>query len=140
MLKTKCLNPMLINALAKCGHGDRILIADGNYPLDSQANEGAERIYLNLTHGIPLVTDVLKVIEAVLPIESYTVMVDDTGNTSPIAEEFKAILPRDACCTKLGRFEFYEECRKEGLRAAILTGEQRLYSCIILTTGTVKKG
>ena len=36
MLKGKLIHPDLIAALALCGHGDKVLIADGNYPLDSK--------------------------------------------------------------------------------------------------------
>ena len=35
MLKGKCINPLIISALAHCGHGDKLLIADGNYPIDT---------------------------------------------------------------------------------------------------------
>lgn len=137
MLKTKCLHPFLNQALAKCGHGDKILIADGNYPLDFQTHENSDKIYLNLTKGIPLVTDVLKVIDDVLPIESYTVMVPADGSIPAIFKEFEEILDPKVSHDKLGRFEFYEESKKDSLRIAIATGELRTYACVILTVGVV---
>ena len=33
MLKNACINPEIMKAISLCGHGDKILIADGNYPL-----------------------------------------------------------------------------------------------------------
>ena len=54
---------VLLAALALCGHGDKVLIADGNYPLDSKTGE-AETVYLGLTPGLPTVTDVLAAIQA----------------------------------------------------------------------------
>lgn len=33
MLKGKLIHPDIMAALALCGHGDKVLIADGNYPL-----------------------------------------------------------------------------------------------------------
>ena len=39
MLKGKMIHPQIMAALAMCGHGDKVLIADGNYPLDSKTSE-----------------------------------------------------------------------------------------------------
>lgn len=36
MLKGGCINPEIMKAISLCGHGDQILIADGNYPLDAK--------------------------------------------------------------------------------------------------------
>lgn len=33
MLKTTCIHPEIMDVLSRCGHGSKILIADGNYPL-----------------------------------------------------------------------------------------------------------
>ena len=37
MLTGKLIHPDIMAALALCGHGDKVLIADGNYPLDSKS-------------------------------------------------------------------------------------------------------
>ena len=37
MLKGTLIHPDIMAALALCGHGDKVLIADGNYPLDSRS-------------------------------------------------------------------------------------------------------
>ena len=50
MLTGKLIHPDIMAALALCGHGDKVLIADGNYPLDSKSGE-AETVYLGLTPG-----------------------------------------------------------------------------------------
>ena len=52
MLKGKCINPLIISALAHCGHGDKLLIADGNYPIDTMTAD-AETVYLSLSPGLP---------------------------------------------------------------------------------------
>ena len=39
MLTGKLIHPDIMAALALCGHGDKVLIADGNYPLDSKSGE-----------------------------------------------------------------------------------------------------
>ena len=58
MLKGGCINPEIMKAISLCGHGDQILIADGNYPLDAKTG-GAQKVYLGLTAGVPEVTQVL---------------------------------------------------------------------------------
>lgn len=68
MLKGKLIHPDIMAALALCGHGDKVLIADGNYPLDSKTGQ-AETVYLGLTPGLPTVTDVLAAIQSTVNIE-----------------------------------------------------------------------
>lgn len=137
MLKTTCINPDLIGLLAKCGHGDKVLIADGNYPLDSNTGANTERIYLGLTHGIPLVTQVLEVIGKTIAIENAEVMVPETGNDPEIFREFNNILPDGIDLKKLCRYEFYNACKRDNVKIAISTGEQRIFANILITVGVV---
>ena len=62
MLTSNLIHPQIMAALYRCGHGSKILIADGNYPL-AEKTGGAEKVYLGLTRGLPTVT---RVLEAVL--------------------------------------------------------------------------
>ena len=48
MLRTKLIHPELLAALGSAGHGAKVLIADGNYPVGTKAPPHAARIYLNL--------------------------------------------------------------------------------------------
>ena len=48
MLKGKLIHPDIMAALALCGHGDKVLIADGNYPLDSKTGRHVLEILHNL--------------------------------------------------------------------------------------------
>lgn len=139
MLKTACLHTEILNVLSKCGHGDKVLIADGNYPIDSNTGQNVEKVYLNLTHGIPLVTDVLKVINETIEIEKIEVMVPEDHTPPPIFTDFKEIVRSVDHLEKLGRFEFYEACKEENIKLAIATGEQRIYANILLTVGVVQK-
>jgi L-fucose mutarotase len=77
MLKAACIHPEIIEALAKCGHVDKVLIADGNYPIDLNTGEKTKLVYLNLSHGIPMVTEVLNVINSTIAIEKAEVMMPD---------------------------------------------------------------
>lgn len=133
MLKGKLIHPDLIAALALCGHGDKILIADGNYPLDPKTGD-AELVYLGLTPGMPTVTDVLGALQSVISIEKAEVMDPGDGTTPEIYEDFKAMLP-DLKLDVLGHYEFYDACCLPPVRLAISTGEKRTYANILITVG-----
>ena len=50
MLKTKLIHPEIMAALSLCGHGSKVLIADGNYPL-AEKSGNAQKVYLGLCPG-----------------------------------------------------------------------------------------
>jgi L-fucose mutarotase len=132
MKKNGCIHPELMAALSKCGHGDKILIADGNYPLASKTGE-ADKVYLGLSAGIPKVTDVLKALLEEVNFEKAEVMMPE-GDEPEIFGEFRSMLP-DLTLDTFGRYEFYDECCKPTLRLAISTGEKRVFANILLTVG-----
>lgn len=132
MLKTACINPDIMRVLSLCGHGDKILIADGNYPLNSKSGD-AEKVYLGLTSGSPEVTQVLEVLSKVIHIEKAEVMVPD-GEQPPIFGEFQKILGGMEL-SGLERFKFYDACCLPNVRLAISTGEKRTFANILITVG-----
>lgn len=132
-----CLHPDILNVLSKCGHGDKLLIADGNYPVDSNTSKNVEKVYLNLTHGIPLVTDVLKVINELIEIEKIEVMVPEENTQPAIFHEFKEIVRSVDHLDERSRYEFYEACQAENVKLAIATGEQRIFANVLLTVGAI---
>lgn len=133
MNKGKCINPCILAAVSRLGHGDKILIADGNYPLNSKTGE-AEKIWVSLSPGIPTVTDVLDALQSIINVEAAAVMQPSEGPEPEIFKEFESRLP-EMELRKLGRFEFYNECMGNSLCLAISTGEQRTYANILLTVG-----
>lgn len=137
MLTTKLINPEIIAALAKCGHGSKVLIADGNYPLAEKSGD-AKKVFLGVKVGLPTVTDVLEAIHSVCEIEAAAVMVPEDGSTPEIFAEFKKELGGMEL-NPLGRYEFYDACmEKEEGKAVVLaisTGEKRTYANILLTIG-----
>ena len=136
MLKTRLLQPEILQALGEAGHGAQVLIADGNYPLATRSNPDAHRVFLNLAPGQLTVTDVLSVIAEAIPVEAAYVMGPDDGSEPSIYEEFRALLPETEL-ERLGRFEFYDMARGPDTALAIATGEQRIYANILLTIGVV---
>ncbi len=133
MNKGKCINPVILAAVSRLGHGDRILIADGNYPLASKTAD-AEKIWVSLSPGLPTVTDVLDALQSIINVEEATVMQPSEGPDPEIFAEFDSML-EGLELRRLGRFEFYDECSKPSLRLAIATGEKRTFANLLITVG-----
>jgi L-fucose mutarotase len=147
MLKNQLLHPQITAALARAGHGSKVLISDGNYPHWTKRGPNAQVVYLNLAPGQPTVTDVLKVLITAIPIEAAEVM--DYARSGPYAlkedppiwDEFRRVL-RDAKVevelTKIERFSFYDAAGTRDVCLTIATGEKRIYANLLLTIGVVR--
>lgn len=147
MLKTKLLHPQILAALARAGHGSKVLISDGNYPHWTTRGPNAEVVYLNLAPGKPSVTEVLEVLLSAIPVEAAEIM--DTLKTGPYAmktdpeiwADFRQILSKAGSpldLTKVERLAFYEKAKDPSVCLVIATGEQRIYANLMLTIGVVK--
>jgi L-fucose mutarotase len=137
MLKYQLLHPEILEALGTAGHGAKVLIADGNYPLVTRSNPNARRVYLNLAPGLVTVTDVLKVLIEAIPLEAAEVMGPDSNEEPSIYRDFREMLSQRMQLKRLGRFEFYDAARAYDTALAIATGEQRIYANILLTIGVI---
>ena len=138
----KILSPELLKVLAEMGHGDKIVIADGNFPSQSMGKNGV--VIRCDGHGVP---ELLDAILQLFPLDTYvekpvTLMevVPGVDVKTPIWDTFKEITakhdPRGA--NAIGwtpRFAFYEESKKA--YAVIATGESALYACMILQKGVL---
>ena len=147
MIRGRLLHPQILSALAKSGHGSKVLISDGNYPHWTKHGPNAEVVYLNLAPGMLSVTDVLKILVTVIPIEAAAVM--ETLKTGPYAmkqdppiwNEFRQILHDAGVDTDLDRIErhkFYDEAGTSDVCLTIATGEQRIYANLLLTIAAIK--
>jgi L-fucose mutarotase len=137
MLKYRLLHPQLIGAVARCGHGSRILIADANYPHVTGAPAAAERVYLNLARGLIGASDVLQVLLEAVPVESAFVMLTAENQEAPVVAEYRALMPAGVTWQGLARFEYYEAVQSPDTCLVIATGEQRLYANLMLVVGVV---
>ena len=133
MRKQGCINPEIMKTLALCGHGDKILIADGNYPLDAKSG-AAKKVYLGVSAGIPTVTQVLDALLCEINVEKAEVMLPEDGSTPDIFSEFSNCLSGVAL-DNLGRYDFYSACGEDCVRLAISTGEKRIFANILITVG-----
>lgn len=137
------ISPELLKALAEMGHGDELVIADGNFPCHSV---GKNSIVIRADgHGVPEILDaVLKLI----PLDTYTekpvalmeVVKGDTCSTPEIWKEYEELLTKHEPCHHdieyTERFAFYERAKNAYL--IIATGEKAIYANILLKKGVVK--
>jgi L-fucose mutarotase len=137
VLKTRLLHPEILNALARAGHGSRVLIADGNYPFATEAAPGAARVFLNLRHGLVAVTDVLEVLVDVIPIESALLMEPADGAPVEIHAAYRRMLGAGVPVSTRKRLDFYVEAKNASTTLVIATGESRRFANVLLTIGVV---
>jgi L-fucose mutarotase len=147
MLKSRLIHPELLRALGAAGHGAKVLLADGNYPLSTKSPASATRVHLNVAPGLVTVTDLLDPLVSAIPVEAAEVMVPAAGPEPPIFEQFRRILagastapgtgPARLELTRLSRQAFYEAASAPDVAVAIATGERRIYANLLLTIGVV---
>ena len=142
MLKNipKILSPELVKTLMEMGHGDEIVIADGNFP----AETFGKRVLRCDGHGVP---ELLEAIMQLFPLDTYTekpVMLMEVVPGDPVVptiwEDYKKIInkyePENCKIEMIERFAFYE--RAKTAFAVVATGEEAIYANIILKKGVVK--
>ena len=133
------LSPDLLKILMEMGHGDEIVIADGNFPAASIA----QRLIRLDGHNVP---EVLEAILKFFPLDIYVenpvglMEVVPGDNIKPtIWEEYRKIIVDSKEPFKefehLERFAFYERAKKA--YSVIATSESALYANIILKKGVV---
>lgn len=137
VLKTRLLHPEILRALASAGHGSRVLLADGNYPFATEAPAAATRVYLNVRRGLVSVTDVLQLLAETIPIEAALLMAAPKGESVPIQQRLRELLPEGTACTAHARAAFYAEAKSPSTTLVIATGEERRFANVLLTIGVV---
>jgi len=137
VLRFPLIHPPLLAALAACGHGGKVLIADANYPHSTGASPGAALIHLNLRPGLLTSDQVLEPLLAAIPVEAAHVMRPEDGTEPIVFGSYRALLPAEVELQALDRFDFYANCREPDLAVCIATGDDRLYANLLLTVGVV---
>jgi L-fucose mutarotase len=133
------ISPELLKILAEMGHGDEIVIADGNFP----AAANAKRIIRMDGHNVP---EVLKALIMLFPLDNYVKspvglmeVVKGDDIVPVIWEEYRRILNESEEKFEefefIERFEFYE--RAKNAFAIVATSEFALYANIILKKGVI---
>ncbi|SHE91450.1 L-fucose mutarotase [Clostridium fallax] len=133
------ISPELLKILMEMGHGDEIVIGDGNFPSASCSRN----LIRADGHNIP---DLLNAILSLMPLDTYcdspvTLMkvVDDDSINPIIWNDYRKIIKENFPSFKdfyeIERFDFYEKAKK--CYAVIATSEKALYGNIILKKGVV---
>ncbi|MPZ73703.1 MAG: RbsD or FucU transport [Nitriliruptorales bacterium] len=135
MLRYRLIHPEILGALAAAGHGSRVLLADGHYPVSTGAAAGVPRVWLNLAPNRLTVVEVLEVLVDAVVVEAAAVMQPAADQPEPeVFGEFAELLG-DCPVERLDRFAFYDAARSPDLALVIATGELRTYANLLLTLG-----
>lgn len=138
------LSPELLKILMEMGHGDEIVIADGNFPAASIAAKTVSGQLIRMDgRGIP---EVLQAVLKLFPLDPYVEnpvslmqVVPGDKTQTPIWDEYKTIIQASGekfdDFEKIERFEFYQ--RAKNACAVIATSEKALYANIILKKGII---
>lgn len=133
------LSPELLKILMEMGHGDEIVLADGNFPAASVA----QRLVRCDGHGVP---ELLEAVLKFFPLDIYVekpvglMAVVPGDKTKPtIWETYRTIVQnsgeRFSDFEFIERFAFYERAKKA--YAVVATSEKALYANVILKKGVL---
>ena len=133
------LSPELLKILMEMGHGDEIVIGDGNFPAASIA----KRLIRCDGHNVP---ELLEAILKFFPLDPYvdapvSLMQVTPGDKveTPIWDTYREIInqyePKANKIQNVERFAFYDRAKEA--YAVVATGEKALYANIILKKGVV---
>ena len=128
------ISPELLKIMMEMGHGDELVIGDGNFPGQSIN----ERCVRSDGHGVP---ELLEAILELFPLDTYQKPVYLMGKVpgdsvdTPIWGVYEGITGKytNEKPEMIERFEFYERAKKA--YAVIMTSEKALYANIILKKG-----
>lgn len=136
------ISPELLKILHEMGHGDTIVISDGNFPAASVAKHN--QLVRCDGHGT---VELLDAILSLMPLDTYVEkpvglmqVVEGDDCETPIWSEYEDIVIKyddrgEECFRYIDRFDFYEEAKKA--YAVVYTGERALYANIILQKGVL---
>ncbi|MEG2851922.1 MAG: L-fucose mutarotase [Hydrogenoanaerobacterium sp.] len=136
------LSPAFLKVLYEMGHGDEIVIADGNFPAESM---GKNAIVIRADgHGV---AEILDAVLKLMPLDQYSEkpvalmqVVPGDPCKPTIWEDYKKLLdkhdPLHSGTEMMERFAFYERSKKA--YAIVATGETAIYANILLKKGVVE--
>lgn len=134
------LQPDLLKILMEMGHGDTIVIGDGNFPAASMG----KRVVRCDGVGAGVVLDAIL---QLMPLDSFVAapvelmeVVPGDDYVPPVWDEYRNIIekyePEHNGIAHVERFEFYDRAR--AAYAVVSTSESALYANLILRKGVIK--
>lgn len=134
------LSPDLLKIMMEMGHGDELVLADGNFP----AAGYAKRLVRADGLGVP---ELLEAILHLFPLDTYSACPVSLMEVVPgdpvkpiIWEQYRKLIDagsadRSIMIEQVERFAFYERAKQA--YAIVATGETALYANVILKKGVV---
>lgn len=133
------IGPDLLKVLSEMGHGDELVIADGNFPSAALA----QRLVRADGMGVPeMLESVLKLVPLDTYVESPLVLMATVEGDPepPIWSVYQDIADRSQdespVMSHIDRQEFYERAKRA--YAVLATGEREVYANIIVKKGVVR--
>ena len=134
------LSPELLHALRSMGHGDKLVLADANFPSASLAKKLIRLDGVNIPNAA-------KAILSVLPLDSFVDYPVERMEIDDNPDEINAVHQDliDALKISAGdkwkvgsieRFKFYEEAKQAYM--IVSTTDARAFGCFIITKGVIK--
>ena len=134
------LSPELLHALRSMGHGDKLVLADANFPSASLAKKLIRLDGINIPNAA-------KAILSVLPLDSFVdypverMEIDDNPDEiNDVHQDLIDVLKISAGDKwKVGsieRFKFYEKAKQAYM--IVSTTDARAFGCFIITKGVIK--
>lgn len=133
------ISPELLKIIMEMGHGDELVIGDGNFP----AASNAKRLVRLDGHGV---CEILDALLSLFPLDTYVeapvglMAVTPGDDLQPVIwDEYRRIIKAregERNIEMIERFDFYNRARSA--YAIVATGETALYANIILKKGIVK--
>ncbi len=138
------LNADVLYALRAMGHGDRLIVADANFPSDAIARQ--TRLGRLLRIDNVTAAEAVAAILSVMPLDSFIddaaarmEIVDAPNEIPPVQQEVQKAIDaaegKSLPMASIERFAFYEHARTA--YCVVQTGERRFYGCFSFSKGVV---
>ena len=143
MLKgiSTAISPELIKILMEMGHGDELVIADGNFPAASIAQRLVRADGLGCTQLLDAILQIFPLDHYVEKPVALMAVVPGDVYIPVIWDEYRNVVrqyePGFADFEYMERFAFYERARTA--YAVLASSEMALYANIVLKKGVIKK-
>ena len=133
------ISPDLMAVMMQMGHGDELVLADANFPADSNAQRIVRADGIDLETLLPAILKFFP-IDTFVPQQAMVMEPVDSAAPEPsiwatFRNALQAAEGREVALTKIERFDFYDRARQA--YAIVATGSRAFYSNIILKKGVV---
>lgn len=133
------ISPELMAVMLQMGHGDELVLADANFPADSNAQRIVRADGIDLETLLPAILKFFP-IDTFVPEQAMVMEPVDARSPEPaiwstFRKDLQAAEGREVALTQIERFEFYDRTRQA--YAIVATGSRAFYSNIILKKGVV---